>query len=38
MTQRTLLPKVLGLPLTEDNHLAHSVNLSLAYYKAVMAR
>ena len=37
-TQRTLLPKVLGLPLTEDSHLAHSINLSMAYYKAVMAR
>lgn len=38
LTQRTLLPKVLGLPLTEDSHLAHSVKLSMAYYKAVMAR
>ncbi|MBE3050334.1 hypothetical protein IMZ48_49130, partial [Candidatus Bathyarchaeota archaeon] len=38
MMQRTLLPKVMGLPLTEDSHLAHSVNLSMTYYKAVMAR
>lgn len=36
--QRVLLPKVLDLPLTEDSHLAHSVNMSLAYYKAIMAR
>jgi nuclear pore complex protein Nup98-Nup96 len=35
--QKTDLPKVLGLPLTEDKYLKHTVDLSLGYYRDVMA-
>ena len=35
--QKTDLSKVLGLPLTEDKYLKHTVDLSLEYYRDVMA-
>ncbi|OHW96004.1 nucleoporin autopeptidase [Colletotrichum incanum] len=31
------VPRVLGLPLTEDAHLKHSLHLSLSYYEGLMA-
>ncbi|KAK1999433.1 hypothetical protein LX36DRAFT_655472 [Colletotrichum falcatum] len=31
------VPRVLGLPLTEDAHLKHSLHLSLSYYQGLMA-
>ncbi|KAK1579834.1 nucleoporin autopeptidase [Colletotrichum navitas] len=31
------VPRVLGLPLTEDAHLKHSLHLSLCYYQGLMA-
>lgn len=31
------LPKILRLPLTEDNYLKHTVELSLGYYRDIMA-
>lgn len=31
------LPKVLGLPMTEDRTLKHTVDLSVGYYRALMA-
>ncbi|APA08019.1 hypothetical protein sscle_03g027890 [Sclerotinia sclerotiorum 1980 UF-70] len=31
------LPKVLRLPLTEDRYLKHTIDLSLGYYRSVMA-
>ncbi|ESZ94682.1 hypothetical protein SBOR_4933 [Sclerotinia borealis F-4128] len=31
------LPKVLRLPLTEDRYLKHTLDLSLGYYRSVMA-
>ncbi|KAF4637950.1 hypothetical protein G7Y89_g131 [Cudoniella acicularis] len=31
------LPRILRLPLTEDNYLKHTVDLSLEYYKSAMA-
>lgn len=31
------LAKMLRLPLTEDAYLKHTVDLSLGYYKSVMA-
>jgi len=35
--QKSDLPKILKLPLTEDNYLKHTVELSLGYYRNVMA-
>jgi len=35
--QKHDLPKVLRLPLTEDNYLKHTVDLSFGYYRDVMA-
>jgi len=29
--------KILTLPLTEDNYLKHTIELSLGYYRRVMA-
>ena len=37
LKQKNELPKVLRLPLTEDNYLKHTVDLSLGYYRDVMA-
>ncbi|KAK1968325.1 hypothetical protein LY78DRAFT_655304 [Colletotrichum sublineola] len=31
------VPRLLGLPLTEDSHLKHSLHLSLSYYQGLMA-
>ncbi|TVY65679.1 Nucleoporin [Lachnellula suecica] len=33
---KTDLPKILQLPLTEDNYLKHTVGLSLEYYRSAM--
>lgn len=30
-------PRILGLPLTEDSHLQHSLQMSLTYYQGIMA-
>ncbi|KAF9875976.1 nucleoporin sonb [Colletotrichum karsti] len=35
--QEQHVSQVLGLPLTEDAHLKHSLDLSLSYYKGLMA-
>ncbi|KAH6680270.1 putative nucleoporin [Halenospora varia] len=35
--EKTDLPKILRLPLTEDNYLRHTVDLSLEYYRSAMA-
>lgn len=31
------LPRVLRLPLTEDKHLKHTIDMSMAFYKNIMA-
>jgi nuclear pore complex protein Nup98-Nup96 len=36
-SQQKELPKLLRLPLTEDKYLQHTVDLSLGYYKSIMA-
>jgi nuclear pore complex protein Nup98-Nup96 len=35
--QKADLPKILRLPLTEDNYLRHTVDLSLEYYRSAIA-
>lgn len=35
--QKGDLPKILRLPLTEDNYIKHTVDLSLDYYRNIMA-
>jgi nuclear pore complex protein Nup98-Nup96 len=35
--KKSNLDKVLRLPLTEDKYLKHTVELSLEYYRGVMA-
>jgi nuclear pore complex protein Nup98-Nup96 len=37
LEQKNDLPRVLRLPLTEDRYLRHTVDLSLGYYRDVMA-
>ncbi|KAL5630196.1 hypothetical protein BROUX41_000068 [Berkeleyomyces rouxiae] len=38
VSQDTLLPRVLSLPLTEDGHLKYSIDLSISYYKGIMTQ
>ena len=36
-SQNKDLSRVLRLPLTEDKYLKHAADLSLSYYKSIMA-
>ncbi|KKA29875.1 hypothetical protein TD95_004945 [Thielaviopsis punctulata] len=37
-SQDSLLPRVLALPMMEDDHLKYSIDMSISYYKGIMTR